>query len=229
MLLYEKVNFVEVCIWIMILEILNSFGSLSPLYFTKMSSRAFLDLPPAAHCLWISGLTSSFPEAGLGLQIRPRAACKAPGVFCSSAVSGASQARGNSGFTIYNYYTLDSWGWLVSFANPLVFHKNSITMAWWTILKKEKQRERERERACQHIWRSLHRCIDVSGLSNIYIYIYLYRKKEHVSNILECLLVMQIIFMVKAAHHTYRHQMRALFPDAGLWLCISMTRSLAFL
>ena len=59
--------------------------SLSPLTLTKRDSKAFRDLPPSAHCLWTSALTSSLPELGLGEQILRRVASKAPGVNAFSA------------------------------------------------------------------------------------------------------------------------------------------------
>ena len=130
----------------MVPHLLNNFGSLSPLHFTRMSSKAFLLLPPAAHCLWISGLTSSFPEPGLGLHIRPREAVKAP-MDLLSAKGVASQARGKTGHHILSFST-GGFTLLGLKLRPIhiVLHKNPICPAMFAhdTLKNCKERKTQR-------------------------------------------------------------------------------------
>ena len=136
----------------MVPHLLNNFGSLSPLHFTRMSSKAFLLLPPAAHCLWISGLTSSFPEPGLGLHIpSKRSSQSAHGLVIGKRRGLPSKRKDGSPYLKF-FHRRFYVAWVETTSNPHCTpqkpHMSSHVRTWHSEkLQREKNTERERRKS----------------------------------------------------------------------------------
>ena len=68
-------------------------GTRSPSHLTRTSSNSFRAEPPFFHCWWISSLTSSLPDLGLGVQILLSMASNAATFFSASVLSCRIVAR----------------------------------------------------------------------------------------------------------------------------------------